>query len=151
MATSCPAGLLPNSPLPDTDDVVRYCSPIRYDLKNERPKAGAFIDARTPGELSVNHLQHYQGLSKPHALDRVRDEVDSYLTLKPNGRFLIFNVGAVKRQASQKGMGLSVFYSPECNRPSHSSIYLQVEDDVEKLATMLMRMTTQATTYPAVI
>ena len=151
MATSYPAGLPPKTPLPDSDDVVRYCSPSRYDHKNNRPKVGAFIAEGRPPELSVNHLQHYKGLSKPTAMAHVRAEVDGYLTLKPKGRFVMFNVAAIKNKARRRSADLTVIYTPESDRPSHSSIYVHLDEDVTRVATMLMRLTTRANTCPAVI
>ena len=150
MATSYPAGLPPNDPLPDADDVVRYCSPSRYDHKNKRPKVGAFIAEGTPPELSVNHLQHYKGLSKHNAMARVRTEVGSYLTLKPKGRFTMFNVAAIKEKARRRNINLTIIYTPDRDKPSHSSIFVHVEEDVLRVATMLLRLTTQGNTCLAV-
>lgn len=139
--------------LPDGDEVARYCSPSCYDLEQGEPSVSAFIKEKTQKDISVNRLQYYQDQDQAGAVECIRLEVREYLTLKPKGRFVVFNVAEAKAAVKREGFDISIIYTPtqQPPSPSHSSIILPTDYDNEvKLATAIVRLITQANTYLAV-
>ena len=135
MATSYPSGTLqPQSSLPNADDIARYCSSSRFDHDSDVPKVGAFVLDGTPPELSVNHLQYYRNriksvltqtaLTESDMIVFIRQEVSRYLKLRATGRFVVMNVGDIRREARRRSVRLEIIYTPLPNEGkwSHSSI-----------------------------
>ena len=106
-----------NDPLPDSDHVLRYCSPRHV---NEGIIHGSAFRLR-PGEeyLSVNWMEYF-GKSVEEQTKGVRTVlIKKGLQLKPNGRFARLHVGTVKemiRNAEVKRV-------PGPKDPSHAGIY----------------------------
>ena len=139
--------------LPDGDEVARYCSPSRYDLEQGEPRVSAFMRKKTEKDISVNRLQYYQDQTQAGAVECIRLEVRGYLNLKPKGRFVVFNVAEAKTAAQRQGFDISIIYNPtqQPPSPSHSSIIPPTDyNDEVRVATAIMRLITQANTYPAV-
>ena len=164
MATSYLSAILqPHSSLPNTDDIARYCSSTRFDHDSDVPKVGAFVFNGTPPELSVNHLQYYPnhikcvrtqlGLSESDMIALVRQEVSHYLKLTAKGRFVVLNVGDIRKKAQRRRASLKIIYTPCPNegKVSHSSIIpADSALDRTRTATILMRLSKGARTYPGV-
>lgn len=121
------------APLLDSDEVSRYCSPGRVSHRNckpdthERcePNVGAFQTSAKEPDLSVNRLQFFQTDDRAIAIEGVKWEfrVINY-ELRPNGRFVVFNVGRAFHAVKEKGYDISFMYTPKKpHQPSHSSIY----------------------------
>lgn len=146
--------LVSGDPLPDKDEVARYCSPDRYDLDADTPKVSAFILSPKEDDLSVKRLQFFLGQDREGVVDCIRDEaVNAGYTLKPSGRFVVFGVSAAKAVASEEGCEISITYTPKPSYPSHSSVWDLPNDydDAVMVAAALVSLITQADVYPAVV
>ena len=136
--------LNPGDPLLDSDDVSRYCKPNDYDLRRQEPRLRAF-QRRNPSEvgLSVNRLQHFQMQSLTSAIECVRQEFRRInYSLRKNGRFVVFNVGAAKSEVSNDGYEIRFTYSPDPPVFSHSSICdIPIDPNAERaVATAMKRL-----------
>ena len=98
-------------------------------------------------DLSVNWLQCSPAPDRRSAVLRANYEVQGYLTIKPCGRFLVLNVGRAKEVARNVGCKANVTFTPEVNKPSHSSIRLSHGCDERRLALAYTRLVTKADTY----
>ena len=114
--------------IPDDDHVSRYCSPSR--VVNGLPSAASFrLSAKDEG-LSVNWPEFFQNLDCEQALERIRQALHAKLTLKPEGRLAVLNVGAAKAAVARAGRaaglgggaGICVVHRPEPGDPSHAEI-----------------------------
>ena len=142
--------LAEGDPLPDDDEIARYCKPSEYDHNNHSPKVGAFVRRPNEDDLSVNRLQFFSGRSREGAVDCVQREVGSRFGLKPTGRFVVLGVVAIKIAVLKRGCGVAIIYTPKPCRPSHSSMIFELPegyDDEVKVATALVRLVTQDNTY----
>ena len=111
--------LKPGDELPDGNNVVRYCKPSDFDRTQDEPKLSAFQTRPLEPDLSVNRLDHYP--TQP--IQHVRDEFRAIkYTLKPNGRFVEFNVGRAVEAVKEAGYNITVEYTPKTLQPSHASI-----------------------------
>ena len=126
--------LNPDDPLLDSDDISRYCTPTRYDRRACEPKLGAFEIDRSDLTISINRLQYHQQKDKADAIDLIRSEmVNDCYDLSPNGRFIVFNVGQVKRKlAATEFADLEITYTPRPPVDSHSSIKGFTADHMDK-------------------
>ena len=152
------ANLSPGDSLPDSDDISRYCSPGHYDLRRSEPRVSAF--QRKPserksspmGDPSGNRLQYFQLPDHEDAVECVRQEFLSLsppYTLKPKGRFVVFNVGDAKAAVRRIGNGdysISFTYDPAPPMYSHSLISNLPTDinEEREVATALKRLVTKA-------
>ena len=148
------ANLNPGDPLLDSDDVSRYCPPDHYSQRLDEPRVSAF--QRKPSERnsnpmkdpSVNRLQFFQLPNRASAVSCVRQEfLACRYTLRPNGRFVVFNVGAAKAAALNAGnYSLTVTYDPAPPAHSHSLISNVPTDLREELvvATAIKRLVTRS-------
>ena len=139
--------------LPDSDEIARYCKPSEYDLDAGMPMIGAFLRRQNEPDLSVNRLQFFQGADRPSAVDCVRTEIGNHYQLRPNGRFVVLNVGDVQSAAKDRGYDVNIIYTPEPLRPSHSSIVDLPSTPKEELeiAAAFLRLVTSTAIYPAVL
>ena len=139
--------------LPGSDEVARYCKPSEYDLDENMPLVGAFLRRQDEPDLSVNRLQFFQGADRSSAVDCVRAEVGDHYQLRRNGRFVVLNVGGVQSAAKQNGFDVSIIYTPEPLRPSHSSIVdlPPTRKDELTVAAAFLRLITPADIYTAVL
>ena len=145
--------LVEGDPLPDEDEVARYCKPTDYDHETRSPNVAAFIRRSGEDDLSVNRLQFFHDRDREGAVDCIRKEFTAYTyELKPSGRFVVFGVSVAKNAALKRGCKISIVYTPKPSRPSHSSIFGLPEnyDNEVRAAAALVRMVTQADTYRAV-
>ena len=147
--------LVKGDPLPDGDEVARYCSPGVWEEETQEPKVTGFMRKLNEDDLSVNRLQLYRAQSRAGSVGCIRDEVGAYYGLSKNGRFVVFSVSAAKAAALDKGCGIDVIYTPETSKPSHSSIFGLLEpEDYEgkvRVATALARLVKQDDVYEAVV
>ena len=136
-------------PLPDTDDVSRYCSTNNYDRARKEPKVGAFQlseaeKKKLNPDLSVNRIQHFQVQSVERAVECIRQEFLTFgYRLSKKGRFIVFNVGDARAVGLQAGNYDLVFkYSPNPPYYSHSSIFnVPVDPNEERVfATGMKRL-----------
>ena len=103
--------------------------------------------------LSVDHVQSF-GPDMDTAIGPLRYEVGKHIDIRPNGRFVAFNVGEVKVEAEESDLTVDIIYTPKNARFSHSSICLPDGAsalDAVALATMLIELATPAKTYHAVL
>ena len=139
--------------LPSSDEVARYCKPSEYDLGADMPMVGAFLRRQGEPDLSVDRLQFFQGANGSSVVDSIRAEVGYHYQLKPNGRFVVLNVGNVQSAAKQKGFDVNIIYTPKPLRPSHSSIVdlPPTRKEEWEIAAAFLRLVTPADIYPAVL
>ena len=134
-------------PLPDQDHISRYCRPSTID--QGLPQPGAFMPR--PGEdyLSVNWLEHFGAPTLPAAVDRMRTAVAQSLDLRPNGRFVVLNVGEGKRAAFRDaGVSLRIEHTPTESDASHTAIF-GIDAHPVQIATELIALTSAGDIYPA--
>ena len=153
MATSYPAARLsPSDPLPDTDDVARYCTPTKYDQENDEPLVTAFFPKGDPLEVSVFRLQHYRVRTELQAVNRIRAEIKSndLLKLSHEGRFVVLKVSDIEKKAEEVGEKVRVIYTPDfqAGAVSHSSVRPRPSCDRMEFATAMLRLVTRVHTYP---
>ena len=157
------ANLSPDDSLLDSDDISRYCSPSHYDERRSEPRVSAF--QRKPSERnsspmddpSGNRLQYFQLPDEASAVECVRQEFLSLsppYTLKPKGRFVVFNVGEAKAAVRRIGNGnysISFVYTPDPPMYSHlliSNLPTDINEERE-IATAIKRLVTKAgRTFP---
>ena len=151
------AKLNPNDLLLDSDEVSRYCSPTRYDLKRDEPKVNAFQrreSERNPmSDPSINRLQHFQLPNRDSSIERIRQDLISLpYKLSKDGRFVVFNVGKAKAAAIKaSGFKLDFTYTPKPGNLSHSSIVNLPEalDQELAVAVAIKRLIAKSDTYNA--
>ena len=71
-------------PLPDGDEIARYCKPNDYDLAEDKPRVTAFIKREIEDDISVNRLQFSLGYDRGGSVDCIRREVGKHYALSPN-------------------------------------------------------------------
>ena len=85
--------------IPDSDHVSRYCKPSTVGHLCE-PIATAFFPRKNEANLSVNWLEFLDAQSLTNAIGQVRT---GFLArgygLRPNGRFVVLNVGRCREVA----------------------------------------------------
>ncbi len=140
-------------PLLDCDEVSRHCTPNNFDRKLGEPKVGAFQKKPSEIDPSVNRIQHFKLRNRSLAVERVRQEFRAInYGLRPNGRFVVFNVGAAKAAGIKAGYCLEFRYTPDPPIWPHASIlnFPQDEDGELAVATALKRLITKSDIYHAV-
>ena len=132
--------------LPDQDHIVRYCKPTAMGADG-LPKVSAFELRERDSSLSVNWLEYF-GLDRDVSLQQIRQAIQ--INLRPNGRFAVLGVTAVK-QAVNAGGGSSpeVYSSPSPGDPSHALIGGYTIDDFQ-VAVELKALVRQQDVYLAV-
>ena len=152
------AKLNPSDSLLDSDEVSRYCSPTRYDLKRDEPKVSAFQrreSERNPiSDPSINRLQYFQLADRESSIEHIRQDFTSLpFKLSRDGRFVVFNVAKAKAAALKAcGVKLGFVYTPKPGNLSHSSIVNLPEDIGRELevAVAIKRLITRLDIYNAV-
>jgi hypothetical protein len=122
---------LPDSPLPDSDHIFRYCKKSQLD-DDGLPSATAFM-RRPPDEeyASVNWLEMLEGNTLDEQLSKLKEIFNSKnFQLKPNAKFALLNVGATISQtkAILPDFNLPILYKPTVKNNvvidnTHSGIY----------------------------
>lgn len=133
--------------LPDTDHVVRYCSPSRVSSDGRRPTYNAFLPD-SDGYLSVHWLEYFGASTTEKALAEVREA--ARYTRRPNGRYARLCIGEAKKvvkAACQRD--LDVRHMPT-DDPSHAGIVGYVDEDELDIAKQLSRLVAEEDVYPAV-
>lgn len=104
--------------IPDTDHILRYCSPVNVDGDAIIPDA--FELSKGANHLSVNWMEYDKSNNGiENQLEAVRNcMIAKEYAIRRNGRFARFNVGDVKKRIS----GSNVCSIPEDNDPSHAGI-----------------------------
>ena len=125
-ATALINGKKMNDALPDSDHILRYCSPIHVDKESENIKASAFRFRSSEEYLSVNWMECFD---KPveEQTDEIRTALSKKLKLKSNGRFTRLRVGTVKKRIQNA----EVKHVPEPEDPSYAGIYPGKQDNRE--------------------
>ncbi len=131
--------------LPDQDHVARYCKPSAMGTDG-LPKVAAFELRERDATLSVNWLEYF-GPDQDSSIQDIRQVVR--ITLRPNGRFAVLGVAAVK-EAVIAGGGRSpmLFSTPQEDDPSHASIGGYTSDDFQ-VAVELKALVSQQDLYVA--
>ena len=111
-----------NDSLPDSDHVLRYCSPKHVD--EEIINASAFELRPVDEYLSVNWMEYFDKSVEEQA-DEIRTALSKKLKLKSNGRLARLHVGTVKK----KIQNAEVKYIPEHEDLSHAGIYPGKQDN----------------------
>ena len=143
-------------PLPNEDEVARYCRPGCCDPDTHEPTVSAFLRDPDEGELSIRRLQFYIARSRSDAVACIRHEFENAkYELRRNGRFAVFGVSAAKTAATKRSCTIDIVYTPEKSYPSHSSILglpaVPTDyDDAVRVATALLRLLTKDDIYEAV-
>jgi hypothetical protein len=151
-------------PLPIDNHVARYCRPGDFDRKKDRPKVTAFQRSWKESSdpdllsclepyLSVNWLEIFPVNGRDAQVECVRlvFERKKY-EVRPNGRFVVLNVGAAKAKARQIGATcLQITHMPTDVDPTHSGIdgYPNGYDDLD-LATELRLLVTDSDIFLAI-
>ena len=111
--------------LPDGDHVVRYASP-RQVLEEGGVDGSAFRLRRQDMGLSVNWLGCFRERCKSRQLDEVRRR--SRITMRPNGRLVELDIGAVKAHVLERCPAIRFIHRPLAAEdeyeadPSHGEI-----------------------------
>ena len=134
-------------PLPDQDHISRYCRPSTID--QGMLQAGAFAPRSGEDYLSVNWLEHFGAPTLPAAVDRMRTVVSQSLDLRPNGRFVVLNVGEAKRAVIRDAaLSIRIEHMPSESDASHAAM-IGVEAHPVKIATELIALISSEDIYPA--
>lgn len=147
-------------PLPEQDEVSRYCSYSRLthrkcEADNHtqcEPHLRVFSTSTGEPDLSVGWIQYFWTDNRDLALAGIRVEFQAIgYSLSKKGRFVIFNVGQAIQVLKDMGYDIKIKYTPRNWQPSHSSIYeLPREGDRKRrreTATTLKRLITRADIY----
>lgn len=111
--------------LPDSDHIVRYCSPSRWDRKNREIFPSAFeltekeLNSSEP-YLSCGHLEHY----KNNAFGRVCCDIASIRNVSDRGCFCQLGIGKIKeigRQANHNDIYINKLSNKK--NPSYAGIF----------------------------
>lgn len=131
--------------LPDHDHVSRYCKPSAVGM-DDLPKVSAFELRVQDSSLSVNWLEHF-GPDRDLSIQEIRQVIQ--ICLRPNGRFVVLGVAAVK-EAIIAGGGNSpeVFLDRQPGDPSHALISGYTIDDFD-VAVELKALVSQQDVYLA--
>jgi len=129
-------------PLPDEHHIARYvgASKIypsfdgkrRVDSERFLPRADYPPGAGPEEFVSVDWLEHFQGISRRQQLDQIHAALQRRgITVSRKGGFAVVNVLDTKTAGLNNGRALTVSTTGELHDPSHSGIYgLTPEDDI---------------------
>ena len=113
-----------NDNIPDTDHVVRYCSPRH--VQNGNITESAFELRGKDNHLSANWLEYFNsGKRFLQQLECVRKTIKETITLRQNGRFAKINVGESKNKIPD----LQIKHIPEKTNPSHAGISISGDEN----------------------
>ena len=122
-----------NDALPDSNHVLRYCSPDHVDKERGEIKASAFGLRPVDGYLSVNWMEYFgKSVSVEEQTDKIRTALSKKLKLKSNGRLARLHVETVKKRIHNG----EVKHIPEDEDPSHAGIYPGEQDNHNRRATL---------------
>jgi len=136
--------------IPDSDHVLRYCSPRHVEKDTGEISAGAFgLRPKKEGReeekyLSVNWVEYFEDMEINQQVAKIREDVSKNLELKPSGRFAKINVGRAKEEIESA----EIKHILKEENPSHSGIYVTQENREATLE--LANMITSNDIFPAV-
>ena len=115
------------------------------------PMVNAFGLRQGEDHLSVNWLEYFDETELNAAVERVREVFRSKdFQVRPNGRFAVMNVGAVKTAVHEAvGRTLNIDHLPLSDDPSHAGIIGYSSEDLT-VAVELAALVTSQDVYPAV-
>ena len=118
-------------PLPDEDHTSRYCKPTTVG-DDGLPLTSAFKLRNGEEHLSINWIEYFDEPDLSRAVQRVREAFrNKRYTLRPQGRFAVLNVGAVKTAVLEAvGKALRIDHLPRNDDPSHAGILGYTADDL---------------------
>ena len=133
--------------LPEEDHVSRYCPPSQ--VEDGWPLLGAFQLKPAESYLSVNWLEYWMKSTQEEAIDCIRGEIA--LKRRPNGRFVVLNVGEVKQIVeSVIRRSPTITHQPTPAMESHAGIFDWPADD-EEIAAELRLLVGQGSIFPAIV
>lgn len=111
----------------------------------------AFGLRQSEDHLSVNWLEYFDEIELNAAVERVREVFRSKdFQVRPNGRFVVMNVGAAKTAVHEAGgRTLNIDHLPLSDDPSHAGIIGYSSEDLT-VAVELAALVTSQDVYPAV-
>jgi len=120
-----------DDPVPIHNHISRCCFASRCTEEGQVTGA-AFQPRETDEYLSVNWLEYLQQTNRQEEIQEVRKILSLKLTLTPNAKIAVLNVGDILDHVQAKtpdNRSLKVLHVPEENDPSHSGIYGFTFDD----------------------
>lgn len=137
-------------PLPDEDQVARYCAP--RTVQNGVVLSPAFERRPQDEYLSVNWLEFFGATSTAEGVAQIRDAFEKKgFGIKRNGRFAILGVEAVLQKVLEEtDRVLRILHSPVENDPSHSGIFDMPADDLD-IQRILASLVTAEQTLDAIL
>ena len=132
-----------NGSIPDSDHVMRYCSP--QHVQNGKIAETAFSLRPNEQYMSVNWLEYFNGNTDfPQRLQAIRNSIG--LSLKPTGRFVKISVAAAKHKIEN----LQITYHLLPQDPSHAGIYYPGPDENREYTLELANLVNPDEIFPAV-
>lgn len=115
------------------------------------PMVNAFGLRQGEDHLSVNWLEYFDETELNAAVERVREVFRSKdFQVRPNGRFAVMNVGAVKTAVHEAvGRTLNIDHLPLSDDPSHAGILGYSSEDLA-VTVELAALVTSQDVHPAV-
>ena len=110
----------PGAPIPNSDNVIRWCTTTRVDQVTSWPKVEAFYLREGEDYLSFNWIEFFDS-DRVTAVNALRDCPPFGITI--GGRFAVLNVGALIESIIEGGgLSPSVQFCPEPDNPSHVAV-----------------------------
>ena len=109
-------------PIPESDNVIRYCSKNKYWSNGEiLYQPITFQSGKNPdAPVSVNWIEYYDGDADSCFESAAID--CAYGNKIPSGRFLKLNVKNIVETGRKMEEDHKVLYSGDCQNPSHADI-----------------------------
>ena len=130
--------LAPSDPLPDSDDIARYCRPM--SLKDGQVTFLSFMNGENPIDISVNRIQFYQDHDESEAIAFIVQEMKAYpLGISNNGVYAMLNVAWAISISAAIGIPVKILYTPKSADSSHCSIIAPDENALYMVASELAK------------
>ena len=134
--------------IPDSDHVSRYCKPSV--VQNGLPIVAAFLARPNEEYVSVNWVEYLDARDLPVAIGKVRAGFQRRgYSLRPNGRFVVLNVGSCKESATRVNQQVRFEHLPRDDDRSHAGIVGIGEDDFA-VAAEITRLVAPKDVHPAI-
>lgn len=130
----------------DKDHVARYC--LKRSMNTDgtpMPDAFRLRDGET--YLSVNWLEYFGMPTIESNMVHVREDFGRKHSIVKNARFVVLNVGNIKRTMEDSGRIVYVKHLNEDDYPSHASIAYTIHD--ESAMIVLAGIVERSDVYPA--
>ena len=112
--------------------------------------APAFFLRDGENGLSVNWLEYLTCSNREEEIEKVRNILNTKLTLKPRARIAVLNVGKTRKKVleeSSDSRNLEVIHTPSSIDPSHNEI-CNINPEQELIAELILQSVYQV--YPAI-